>query len=114
MITGRSNASDRAAGRKRYVRWCLIVGALIALLFGVATILLVLKWPFTRQAVTVALQDRFAEDGRNPQFPQHLLSAGLYSRRYQFPAAEAQGSSTADHGSDADYPGQLRGHVQCS
>src|SRR5579864_1479619 len=82
MITGHSDASDRVAGRKRYVRWCLIVGALIALIFGVATILLVLKWPFTRQAVTVALQDRFARaveirNFRSTYFPPGCTAAGL-------------------------------------
>jgi hypothetical protein len=76
MITGPS-----VHGRT-IVRWCLIVGAFVAVIFGGATILLVRNWPFTRQAVTAALQDRFARtveicNFRTTYFPPGCIAEGI-------------------------------------
>jgi AsmA-like protein len=84
MITRPSVASRIPAGRKRssFVRWCLIGGVFVALIFAVATILLVRNWPFTRQAVTAALQDRFARtveirNFRSTYFPPGCVAEGV-------------------------------------
>jgi hypothetical protein len=84
VIIGLSRASRTPAGRERshFARWCLIVGAFIAVIFGGATVLLVRSWPFTRQAVTVALQDRFARtveirNFRSTYFPPGCIADGI-------------------------------------
>ncbi len=83
MITGPDRASRMLAGRKRsFVRRCLIVGAVLAVILGGVIILLVRNWPFTRQAVTVALQDRFARtveirNFRSTYFPPGCIADGL-------------------------------------
>lgn len=81
---GHSGASRITAGGKRssLVRWCLIVLALGAVIFGGVTILLVRNWPFTRQAVTIALQDRFARtveirNIRLTYFPPGFVAEGV-------------------------------------
>jgi len=43
-----------------FVRWCLIIGASVAVIVGVGLILLIRNWPFTQEAVTKVLEDRFA------------------------------------------------------
>src|SRR5260370_11360524 len=108
MITGPSSASGILLRRKRssIARWCLIVGTVVVIAIGVMAIQLVRNWPFTQQAVTVALQDRFAR--------RHLLSAGIHSGGSQFSASRAQESSTADHGPHSYFARELRRPVQCA
>ena len=84
MITGHHSASGMLGSRKRtsLVRWCLIVVVSVAAIFGGVTILLVRNWPFTRQAVTAALQDRFARTVeirtfRSTYFPPGCIAEGL-------------------------------------
>ena len=84
MITAPSGADMMLAGRKRssLVRWGLLVLAFVAVILGVMAFLLVLNWPFTRQAVTVALQDRFARtvemrSFRGTYFPPGCVVEGL-------------------------------------
>ena len=83
MITGPDRASRMLASRKRsLVRRCLIVGVVLAVILGGVIILLVRNWPFTRQAVTVALQDRFARtleirNFRSTYFPPGCIAEGL-------------------------------------
>jgi hypothetical protein len=71
-------------GRKRLsiARWCLIVGTIVVIAIGIVGIQLVRKWPFTRQAVTVALQDRFARtveirNFRGTYFPPGFIAEGI-------------------------------------
>ena len=86
MITGHSGATRMLAGAKRssFVRWCLIVGAFIAVSFGVAAILLVRNWPFTQQAVTVALQDRFARTVEIRNFSSTYFPPGFIAEGVSF------------------------------
>jgi hypothetical protein len=72
------------SGRKRLsvARWCLIVGTIVVAALGVGAIQLVRNWPFTRQAVTVALQDRFARtveirNFRDTYFPPGFIAEGI-------------------------------------
>lgn len=81
MITGLSGVSRTLPGRT-FARWCLIVGAFVVVILGGAAILLVRNWPFTRQAVTVALQDRFARtveirNFRTTYFPPGCVAEGI-------------------------------------
>jgi len=95
MIAGPVGASRTIAVRKRssLILWCAIVGVFVALIFGVATILIVRNWPFTRQAVTVALQDRFARtveirSFRSTYFPPGCIAEGvsfLHRKRKDLP-----------------------------
>ena len=65
------------------VRTCLMVGAaLVIIFFSVLVIRVILKWPFTREAVTVALQDRFARtveirNFRSTYFPPGFIAEGV-------------------------------------
>jgi hypothetical protein len=64
------------------VRWCLILGTFVAVILGGVTILLVRNWPFTRHAVTAALQDRFARtveihNFRTTYFPPGCVAEGI-------------------------------------
>ena len=64
------------------VRWSLIVGSLLVIALGLVTILFVRNWPFTRQAVIVALQDRFArtveiQSFRRTYFPPGFVAEGV-------------------------------------
>src|SRR5712692_4058791 len=84
MITGPSSASGKLTGRKRssVAGWCLIVGTIVVTAIGVVAIQLVRNWPFTRQAVTVALQDRFARtveirNFRGTYFPPGFIAEGI-------------------------------------
>src|SRR5579862_4101014 len=61
-MTKYAGASKTPLGGERssLLRWCLIIGAFVAIAAAVAVILVVRNWPFTRQAVILALQGRFA------------------------------------------------------
>jgi len=84
MITAPSAATRIPAGRRRssLVRWSLMGLALVAVILGGMAILIIRNWPFTRQAVTVALQDRFARtvemrSFRTTYFPPGCVVEGL-------------------------------------
>src|SRR5690348_5472637 len=84
MITAPSGADMMLAGRKRssLVRWGLLVLAFVLVILGGMAFLLIKNWPFTRQAVTVALQDRFARtvemrSFRGTYFPPGCVVEGL-------------------------------------
>src|SRR5579864_8232611 len=83
MITEPSGVSRKLATRT-VVRWCLIMGAFVALVLTVATILLVRNWPFTRQAVTTALQDRFARTVEIRNFRSTYFPPGCIAEEVRF------------------------------
>jgi hypothetical protein len=75
-----STTTDRK--RSTVPRGCLIVGAALVVIFSVFAIRLFVKWPFTRQAVTTALQDRFARtveirNFRSTYFPPGFIAEGV-------------------------------------
>ena len=81
MIAGLSGARRMLPGRT-FARWCLILGTFVVVIVGGVTILLVRNWPFTRQAVTAALQDRFARtveirSFRTTYFPPGCVAEGI-------------------------------------
>jgi len=84
MTTGPSRATAMLTGRKlsSVARWCLIVGTIVVIGTGVVAIQLVRNWPFTKQAVTIALQDRFARtveirNFRGTYFPPGFIAEGI-------------------------------------
>src|SRR5713101_4740163 len=84
MTTGPSRATAMLTGRKlsSVARWCLIVGTIAVIGTGVVAIQLVRNWPFTKQAVTIALQDRFARtveirNFRGTYFPPGFIAEGI-------------------------------------
>ncbi len=73
-----ATGSTKTAGR----RWILVSAAVVAVWAVVATILLVLNWPFTQAAVTKTLQDRFARQVqvrkfRGTYFPPGCVAEGI-------------------------------------
>jgi AsmA-like protein len=83
-ITEYSGASKSPTSHKRssLLHWCLTAGASLAVICGIGAIYLVRNWPFTREAVTVALQDRFARtveirSFRNTYFPPGFVAEGV-------------------------------------
>ncbi len=63
-------------------RWWLIIGASLIVIAGIVLIVLVWNWPFTQQAVTKALQDRFARtvqicSFRKTYFPPGCVAEGV-------------------------------------
>src|SRR5689334_9911125 len=82
--------STEPSGASRKLRthtaacWSLIIGALLALILAVAATLLFLKWPFTRQAVTGALQDRFARTVEIRNFRSTYFPPGCIAEEVRF------------------------------
>lgn len=70
--------------RASLIRWWLIVPAVLAVVFGVVTILLVRNWPFTQQAVTKALQDRFARTVRIRNLRRTYFPPGFVAEEISF------------------------------
>lgn len=66
------------------VRWFLIVGVLVVIALGVVTILFVRNWPFTQQAVVVALQDRFARTVEIHSFRRTYIPPGFVAEGISF------------------------------
>ena len=63
-------------------RWWLIIGASLIVIAGIVLIVLAWNWPFTQQAVTKALQDRFARtvqirSFRKTYFPPGCVAEGV-------------------------------------
>jgi len=75
------------------VRWWLIIGASLIGIAGIVVIVLAWNWPFTQQAVTKALQDRFARtveirSFRKTYFPPGCVAEGvsfLHRKRKDLP-----------------------------
>lgn len=68
--------------RPRALRWSLILGGVAVVAIGIVIILFARNWPFTRQAVTAALQDRFArtveiQNFRRTYFPPGFVAEGI-------------------------------------
>ncbi|MGD0010242.1 MAG: AsmA-like C-terminal region-containing protein [Terriglobia bacterium] len=63
--------------------WWLIIGASLIVIAGIVLIVLAWNWPFTRQAVTKALQDRFAR----------TVQIGSFRKTYFPPGCVAEGVS---------------------
>ncbi|MBZ5554230.1 MAG: AsmA-like C-terminal region-containing protein [Acidobacteriia bacterium] len=76
-------AEARTPGqRRRLGRWGLITGASILVIAGIVLIVLALNWPFTQQAVTTALEHRFArtvqiQSFRKTYFPPGCVAEGV-------------------------------------
>jgi hypothetical protein len=83
MSTEPSGAS-RKLRTHTSARWSLIMGALLALILAVAATLLFVKWPFTRQAVTTALQDRFARTVEIRNFRSTYFPPGCIAEEVRF------------------------------
>jgi len=74
-------------------RWWLIIGASLIVIAGIVLIVLAWNWPFTQQAVTKALQDRFARtvqirSFRKTYFPPGCVAEGvsfLHRKRADLP-----------------------------
>src|ERR1035437_6688342 len=74
-------------------RRVLIIGASLIVIAGMVLILLVWNWPYTQQAVTTALHDRFARtvqirSFRKTYFPPGCVAEGisfLHRRRKDLP-----------------------------
>jgi hypothetical protein len=74
-------------------RWWLIIGASLIVIAGIALIVLAWNWPYTQQAVTKALQDRFARTVqirgfRKTYFPPGCVAEGvtfLHRKRKDLP-----------------------------
>jgi len=74
-------------------RWWLILGASLIVMAGIVLIVLAWNWPFTQQAVTKALQDRFARTVqirgfRKTYFPPGCVAEGvsfLHRKRKDLP-----------------------------
>lgn len=63
-------------------RWWLIIGASLIVVAAIVAIVLACKWPYTQQAVTTALQDRFAptvqiRSFRKTYFPPGCVAEGV-------------------------------------
>ena len=63
-------------------RWWLIIGASLIVIAGIVLIVLAWNWPYTQQAVTKALQDRFARtvqirSFRKTYFPPGCVAEGV-------------------------------------
>jgi hypothetical protein len=74
---GHTPGQRRAPGR-----WWLIIGASLIVIAGIVLIVLAWNWPFTQQAVTKALQDRFARTVqirgfRKTYFPPGCVAEGV-------------------------------------
>src|SRR5579862_1393778 len=83
-MTKYAGASKTPLGGERssLLRWCLIIGAFVAIAAAVGVILVVRNWPFTRQAVILALQGRFARtveirDFHSTYFPPGCVAEGV-------------------------------------
>jgi hypothetical protein len=57
-------------------RWWLVVGASLIVIAGIVVIVLACKWPYTQQAVTKALQDRFARNVQIRSFRKTFFPPG--------------------------------------
>src|SRR3954464_7037979 len=66
------------------MRWVLGIVALIVIAAGVWLFLLLRNWPFTQQAVTQALQDRFARPVKIDRFRRMYFPPGCVAEGVSF------------------------------
>jgi hypothetical protein len=62
----------------------LITGALLVVITGIGLIVLARNWPFTQQAVTTALEDRFARTVQIRSFRKTYLPPGCVAEGISF------------------------------
>ena len=79
-----AGSSLTAIKRAPLFRWWLILAAILIVVFGVVSILLVRNWPFTQQAVAKALQDRFARPVRIRNFRRTYFPPGFVAEAITF------------------------------
>jgi hypothetical protein len=94
-ISTRSNAGQVHTPGQRWApgRWWLIIGASLIVIAGIVLIVLAWNWPFTQQAVTKALEHRFARTVqirgfRKTYFPPGCVAEGvsfLHRKRTDLP-----------------------------
>ena len=77
-ISTRSGAGEVHTLGQRWApgRWWLIIGASLIVIAGIVLIVLAWNWPYTQQAVTKALQDRFARTVQIRSFRKTYRSTG--------------------------------------
>jgi hypothetical protein len=85
-ISKRSAAGEvhRPGLRRAPGRWWLIIGASLIVIAGIVVIVLAWNWPFTQQAVTKALQDRFARTVQIRGFRKTYLPPGCVAEGVSF------------------------------
>ena len=83
-ISTRNGAGEvHTPGQRRAPgRWWLVIGASLIVIAGIVLIVLAWNWPYTQQAVTTALQDRFARtvqirSFRKTYFPPGCVAEGI-------------------------------------
>jgi hypothetical protein len=65
-------------------RWWLIIGAPLIVIAAIVVIVLASKWPYTQQAVTKALQDRFARTVQIRSFRKTFFPPGCVAEGVSF------------------------------
>jgi AsmA-like C-terminal region len=91
-ISAESRAPEaRTPGQRRMRgRWWLILGASLIVVAGLLMIALALNWPFTQQAVTTALEHRFARTVRIQSFRKTYFPPGCVAEGVSFLHREHQ------------------------
>lgn len=84
MKVGDMTTATRPAGNPVIRRWILVGASLIAIGVFVAAILLTINWPFTQEAVTKALQDRFVRDVKIRTFRKTYFPPGCVAQGVEF------------------------------
>ncbi len=85
-ISKRSGARelDTPGPRWAHGRWWLIIAGSFIVIVGIAVIVLAWNWPFTEQAVTKALQDRFARTVQIRTFRKTYFPPGCVAEEVSF------------------------------
>lgn len=65
-------------------RWWLIIGAPLVIIAGIVIIALACKWPYTQQALTKTLQDRFARTVQIRSFRKTFFPPGCVAEGVSF------------------------------
>ena len=84
MKVGDMTTATRHAGNRVLRRWILVGASLIAIGVFAAAILLSINWPFTQEAVTKALQDRFVRDVKIRTFRKTYFPPGCVAQGVEF------------------------------
>ncbi len=78
------NSASRPKSNGVLRRWILVGAAVVVAGAGLIAILFALNWPFTEQAVTKALQDRFAREIRIQRFRATYFPPGCVAEGIDF------------------------------
>src|SRR5216684_5805722 len=70
--------------RMSVARWLPILGLLVAVILGVPMILVIRNWPFTQQALTKVLEDRFARRVEIHGFHSTFFPPGCVAEQVEF------------------------------